>query len=247
MADVIEGGVEEEVILPDVALPAAIPQGHGVEAILAAEHEKAVGGVGNVVPTHGVLAGGGAADTHVHADLSAVTSATEAEKGLLNEGHAALPLAASQLDGAAAKAKDAVSSNGKQQQQSRSKISELLLTLTGRTSQSQQQNAAAAIPAARDPLLPGADTMEASHLDSLTGGTDASEKTADSALASAQSDLFSRSDDSLHARHQTGVFSGTFTQLFLFGMPFVFICAGVMYWRRSRGSHSHHHHYMPKV
>lgn len=246
MADVIEGGVEEEVILPDNALQAVIPQGHGVEALLAAEHEKAVGGVGNVVPTHGVLAGGGAADRHVHADLSAVTSATEAKKVLLNEGHAALPLAASQLDGAA-EAKDALSSSSKQQQQSRSKISELLLTLTGQTSQSQQQNAAAVNSAVKDPLLPGADTMGASHLDSLTGGTDAGGKTADSAVASAQSDLFSRSDGSLHAQHQTGVFSGTFTQLFLFGMPFVFICAGVMYWRRSRGSHSHHHHYMPKV
>lgn len=209
MEDVIEGGIEEEVILPD-----AIPQGHGVEAALAAEHEKEIGGVGNAVPSH------------------AVPGAGE-------------PLTTTKLNADLPKSGDLVAKSN--QSQGKSKISELLLSLTGR-SKSEGAEADKADTALRDverdPLLPAVDTADASQHAHLR------EKEQDNADqdAAGQTGLFSHHDENSHVERQTGLFSGTLTQFFAFGMPFVVICAGavVVYQRRWRGLHGHHHH-MPKV
>lgn len=211
MEDVIEGGVEEEVILPDT-----IPQGHGVEAALAAEHEKEIGGVGNAAALH-VISGEGSGFPGEHA------------------------LITTKLNADVPKSEDVVA-NSKQKDVGSSKLSDLLLSLTGRSKSKIPDvvRADAAIQdRERDPLLPAADAGLVTEL--AAGLPSAAGESSDS---TAQTQLFSRHGTSSGVDNQTGVFSGTLARLFAFGMPFAVICAGaaVVYQRRSRGSHGHHHH-----
>ena len=247
MEDVIEGGVEEEVILPDV-----IPQGHGVEAVLAAEHQKEVGGVGNVVSVH-LNPGDATATDSVHHDdpLQAVNAREEELLHKLDAASAAKGEGAVDTNSEGVvktRPEGSVEARQKEQPESRSKISELLLSLTGR-SKTKEQTAADVKSAwgdlERDPLLPEMDQAEDTRHAGLQS-VDADSGTV--ASGNAQTDLFSRHNASSHAHHEAGVFGSTLTQTFSFGMPFVVICAGValVFWRRSRGSHVHHHH-TPKV
>ena len=240
MENVIEGGVEEEVVLPD-----AIPQGHGVEAVLAAEHQKEVGGFGNAVSVH-LNPGDGIAADHVH-HTDPLQEVDAREEDLLHKLDAA---AAARREGAVdTKSEGAAEIRNKQQPESRSRISELLLSLTGR-SKTKEQPAADTDPAGgdleREPLLFDTNQAEvAQHADLLPAGAGSGTVLLDNA----QTDLFSHHNESSHVQHEAGAFGSTLTQTFSFGMPFVVICAGaaVVYWRRSRGSHVQHHHHTPKV
>lgn len=247
MEDII-GGVEEEVILPD-----AIPQGHGVEAVLAAEHQKEVGGVGNAVSVH-LNPGDGIAADHVH-NTDSLQEVDAREEDLLHKLDAA---AAARREGAVearpegavdTKSEGAAEIRNKQQPESRSRISELLLSLTGR-SKTKEQPAADTDPAGvdleREPLLADTNQAEvAQHADLLPAGAGSGTVLLDNA----QTDLFSHHNESSHVQHEAGAFGSALTQTFSFGMPFIVICAGaaVVYWRRSRGSHVQHHHHAPKV
>lgn len=185
LEDLVEGGVEEEVVIPD-----PVAQGHGVEAVLAAEQEKAVGGVGNAVPL--TLAD----PHHSHAEHAAQDSPAGLSAG-------------------GAKAMDAAKTA------SRSKLAELLRSMAGQKK-------------GQSPVLARADgrMTDSDHAPLLTSAGLAA-KAATPAIDGAHTGSFSHHVESV--QDQTGAFRDTFSQVLLFGMPFVVICAGagVVYLKRS--------------